>query len=130
MAAEAGDTAPDSPTRRLLIKQEQLIEAQIRLARLEWRGRWLANVRDLALMLGVVSLLAAAGAVIWSAATSRSVVVESFETPAIWNDNYFDLLPGESRTLSIAHGALPEHLWLVAGMGERAPLPDTGSVEL
>jgi beta-mannosidase len=58
------------------------------------------------------------------------VGVESYETPAIWNDNYFDLLPGESRTLSIEHGQLPEHLWLVAGMGERTRLPDTGSVEL
>jgi beta-mannosidase len=58
------------------------------------------------------------------------VGVESFETPAIWNDNYFDMLPGESRTLRIAHGALPEHLWLVADMGQRAALPASGSVEL
>ena len=58
------------------------------------------------------------------------VGLESYETPAIWNDNYFDLLPGESRSLHIAHGALPAHLWLVAGMGERAVVPDAGSVEL
>ncbi len=40
------------------------------------------------------------------------VGLESYETPAIWHDNYFDLLPGESRTLTIAHGTLPAHLWL------------------
>jgi beta-mannosidase len=58
------------------------------------------------------------------------VGVESFETPAIWNDNYFDLLPGESRQLRIVHGKLPDHLWLVADMGSRAALPETGSVTL
>jgi beta-mannosidase len=56
------------------------------------------------------------------------VGLESFETPAIWNDNYFDLLPGESRTLRIAHGRMPRHLWLVAGMGERAPLDRAAEV--
>jgi beta-mannosidase len=58
------------------------------------------------------------------------VGLESYESPAIWSDNYFDMLPGESRSLRIAHGALPEHLWLVAGMGERARLTDGQSVEL
>lgn len=58
------------------------------------------------------------------------VGVESYESAAIWSDNYFDLLPGESRSLTLAHGALPRHLWLVAGMGQRVALPDTGSVEL
>lgn len=56
------------------------------------------------------------------------VGVESFETPAIWDDNYFDLLPGETRTLRIAHGQMPQHLWLVAGMGERARLDTTAEV--
>ena len=58
------------------------------------------------------------------------VGVESYESPAIWNDNYFDLLPGEARTLRIAHGAQPKHLWLVAGMGQRIALPATGDVEV
>ncbi|RYZ02645.1 MAG: hypothetical protein EOO73_30770 [Myxococcales bacterium] len=56
--------------------------------------------------------------------------VESFESPAIWDDNYFDLLPGETRTLRLEHGRLPEHLWVVAGMGAREVLPPEGSVEL
>ncbi len=58
------------------------------------------------------------------------VGVESFEAPAIWDDNYFDLLPGEARTLRIEHGNFPQHLWLVAGMGERAALYEAQSVEL
>ncbi|HXK20142.1 MAG TPA: glycoside hydrolase family 2 protein, partial [Polyangiaceae bacterium] len=58
------------------------------------------------------------------------VGLESYESPAIWSDNYFDLLPGESRTLRIVHGSMPQHLWLVAGMGERARLPDGESIEL
>ncbi len=70
------------------------------------------------------------GVVVSSSGWRLRVGVESYETPAVWNDNYFDLLPGESRTLSIEHGALPAHLWLVAGMGERTPLPETGSAEL
>jgi beta-mannosidase len=58
------------------------------------------------------------------------VGVETFESPAIWDDNYFDLLPGESRTLRLEYGAPPEHLWLVAGMGARARLPAQGAIEL
>ena len=81
MEAEAGDTAADSPARMLLVEQRQLIEGQVQLNRLERFGRRLANVRDLAVMLGVLALLAGAGAVIWNAATSRGLVVESFETP-------------------------------------------------
>ena len=81
MEAEAGDTAADSPARMLLVEQRQLIEGQVQLNRLERFGRRLANVRDLAVMLGVLALLAGAGAVIWNAATSRGLVVESFQTP-------------------------------------------------
>jgi hypothetical protein len=70
------------------------------------------------------------GVVVQSSGWRLRVGVESFESPAIWSDNYFDLLPGESRTLRMAHGALPAHLWLVAGMGQRIALPETGDVEL
>jgi beta-mannosidase len=58
------------------------------------------------------------------------VGLESYESPAIWSDNYFDLLPGESRSLQIVHGALPEQLWLVAGMGERVRLTEAEGAEL
>ena len=70
------------------------------------------------------------GVVVSSSGWRLRVGVESYESPAIWSDNYFDLLPGESRSLSIAHGAVPRHLWVVAGMGQRAALPDTAEVEL
>ncbi len=81
MEAEAGDASPDSPSRRLLVQQERLIEEQIRLTRLERLGRRLATVRDLAIMAGVLALLTLAGGMVWSAANSHRVVVESFETP-------------------------------------------------
>jgi beta-mannosidase len=58
------------------------------------------------------------------------VGVESFESPAIWNDNYFDLLPGESRTLHLEYGHLPRHCWVVAGMGDRKALPLAGPAEI
>jgi beta-mannosidase len=70
------------------------------------------------------------GVVVSSSGWRLRVGVESYESPAIWDDNYFDLLPGESRTLRIAHGALPRHLWVVAGMGQRAALPDAAEIEL
>ena len=81
MAAEKSDRSADSPARRLLIEQERLIGEQIRLTRLERLGRRLATVRDVALMLGVLAMLTLAVGVVWGAATSRSVVVEPFETP-------------------------------------------------
>lgn len=58
------------------------------------------------------------------------VGVESYEANAVWDDNYFDLLPGEARTIGIAHGAFPSHIWVVAGMGDRAPLHEGETVEL
>jgi hypothetical protein len=58
------------------------------------------------------------------------VGVESFAPATIWRDNYVDLLPGESRLLELERGDMPELLWLVAGMGERAVLPETGAVQL
>jgi beta-mannosidase len=66
------------------------------------------------------------------------VGVESFEPGLVWNDNYFDLLPGETRTLHVSHRAshgaghpLPEHLWIVADMsGSRVALPEAEWVEL
>jgi hypothetical protein len=70
------------------------------------------------------------GVTVTSSGWRLRVGVESYESPAIWSDNYFDLLPGESRTLHLSYGAPPTHLWLVAGMGQRVALPETGEVEL
>jgi hypothetical protein len=58
------------------------------------------------------------------------VGVESYETPAIWDDDYFDMLPGEKRVLRIEHGTMPAHQWLVADMGTRAPLAPGQKIEL
>ncbi|HEX2876241.1 MAG TPA: glycoside hydrolase family 2 protein [Polyangiaceae bacterium] len=72
----------------------------------------------------------AEGVVVSSSGWRLRVGVETFESPAIWSDNYFDLLPGECRTLRIAHGVTPQHVWVVAGMGQRALLPLGAEVEL
>jgi beta-mannosidase len=58
------------------------------------------------------------------------VGVESYETGALWNDDYFDMLPGEKRTLRIEHGTMPVHQWLVADMGARAVLPAGATITL
>jgi beta-mannosidase len=58
------------------------------------------------------------------------VGVESYEANAVWDDNYFDLLPGEARSIGIAHGSFPSHIWVVAGMGERAALREGETVML
>ncbi|MBA3709487.1 MAG: hypothetical protein H0W83_11795 [Planctomycetes bacterium] len=51
------------------------------------------------------------------------VGVEGYETPSIWDDDYFDMTHGQTRVLRIEHGRMPEHLWAVADMGTRKPLP-------
>ncbi len=71
-----------------------------------------------------------AGVEITSTGWQVRVGVESYESPAIWSDNYFDILPGETRSLRIEHGALPRHLWLVAGMGARAAFGDADQVQI
>jgi beta-mannosidase len=58
------------------------------------------------------------------------VGVESYETPAVWDDDYFDMLPGEKRVLRIEHGTMPAHQWIVADMGTRAPLRLGQKIEL
>jgi hypothetical protein len=78
----------------------------------------------------VTATRVANGVAVSSSGWRLRVGVESFESPAIWDDNYFDLLPGETRTLRLEQGQWPEHLWVVAGMGQREPLPEIGSVEL
>jgi beta-mannosidase len=93
--------------------------------------RYLVPLADVEGLGGKVSARRTAdGVVVTSSGWRLRVGVESYESPAIWSDNYFDLLPGESRLLRLTHGALPTHVWVVAGMGQRAVLPETGEVEL
>ncbi len=68
--------------------------------------------------------------VLSSTAWRLRVGIESLEHPAIWDDNYLDLLPGESITLRIAYGTMPQHLWVVADMGTRMVLPPGGTISL
>ncbi len=57
------------------------------------------------------------------------VGVESYEAPVVWSDDYFDLLPGEERSLEPS-GPTPEHVWVVAGMGRRKRLLPGSEVHL
>jgi len=93
--------------------------------------RYLVQLADVEGLGGKVTAWRTAdGVMVKSSGWRLRVGIESYESPAIWSDNYFDLLPGESRALRMAYGALPQHLWLVAGMGQRKVLPDTGEIEL
>lgn len=74
MEAEAFDTALDSPARRLLIKQERLVDAQL-------TGERLSNALK---MLGGLAGLAAAAALAlmaWTASRAHGVVIEAFSVP-------------------------------------------------
>lgn len=93
--------------------------------------RYLVPLAELRSVDGKVSARRVPGGVqVTSNGWRLRVGVESFETPVLWNDNYVDLLPGESRTFRVESGAAPEHLWIVAGMGARMALPADGSIEL
>jgi len=71
MEAVVTGATPDSTARTLLLRQTRLIEMQIQQIRLR---RWLVT--------GLVALLAfAIGAVLWSAARDRSLVIEAFSAP-------------------------------------------------
>jgi beta-mannosidase len=112
-------------------RRHALVASLIHDGGVERDFRYLAPLAELIGLGGKVTAKRAGERVELSSSGWRlRVGVESYETPAIWNDNYFDLLPGESKTLHITHGSFPEHLWLVAGMADRTALPETGSVEL
>lgn len=117
---------------RDLVRARHALVATLRHAGgVERDFRYLAPLADLEGLGGKVTASRVPGGVTLSSSGWRlRVGVESFESPAIWSDNYFDLLPGESRTLHVEHGASPAHVWVVAGMGARAVLPSDGAVEL
>ena len=74
MEAEAHDTSPDSPARRVLLKQEKLIGWQIASERAG------AALKVLTALVGVL-LLACMGFMAWSAHNDRSLRIAPFETP-------------------------------------------------
>jgi tetratricopeptide (TPR) repeat protein len=81
MEAEAGDTAPDSPARTLLINQNRLI-----IADLHHRGWQIASERAgfaLKVLTGVAGLAVAFGlaTLVWQAAHARGLVVAPFSVP-------------------------------------------------
>ena len=74
MEAEAHDTSPDSPARRVLLKQERLIGWDIAERRM---GVALKALTGLA---GVVAAFAL-GALVWNAAHADNLVIEAFSVP-------------------------------------------------
>lgn len=50
------------------------------------------------------------------------VGVEAFESPVVFSDNYFEMLPGEERVIEPVFGVEPTALFLVADMGTRVRL--------
>ena len=74
MAADRHDPDPDSPARRVLLKNEHLFDAQTaQLGRQRWR--------DFAMAALGVCVLAGAGLLVWDASQAKEVVVEPFAVP-------------------------------------------------
>ena len=71
MEAASRQAAPDPTARTLLLRQTRLIEMQIQQIRIR---RWLAGA-------AIALVLAGLGAVLWSAAGDRSLVIQSFTAP-------------------------------------------------
>ena len=74
MEAEAGDAAPDSPARRVLLSQERLIGWEI-------ADRRAGLALKASAALGVLLLVAALLVMAWQASQSRGLVVEAFSVP-------------------------------------------------
>lgn len=77
----AADDPPDSPSRRLLTAQEQLIRSQIGLADNERFRNRIKAVRDMALTAGVIALLGFGGWTVWRAARADEMVLEPWTAP-------------------------------------------------
>lgn len=74
MNAGRHDPDPDSPARRVLLKNERLIDAQTaQLGRQRWR--------DFIITALGVCVLAGAGLLVWDASRAKGVVVEPFAAP-------------------------------------------------
>ncbi|MDO9335316.1 MAG: hypothetical protein Q7T61_02850 [Caulobacter sp.] len=81
MDAEAGGHTLDSPTLRLLGKQERLIDAEIALARDARFANRIKAVRDIALGVGAVLVVGMAGWLVWDSAHADDLVLEPWTAP-------------------------------------------------
>ena len=87
MDAESEGRPLDSPTLRLLGKQERLIDAEIDLARDARLAGRIKAFRDIALLLGAVLVLLAAGWMVWDAAQADDLVLEPWTAPPAFAEN-------------------------------------------
>ena len=78
MGAEHDDPDPDSPARRVLLKQERLIHEQIALARNERFRNRIKAARDAALAALAIAVVAGGAWVVWDASRADGVVIEPF----------------------------------------------------
>ena len=67
MEAEAGDASPDSPARRVLLKQAELIDADLRHRRLQIAGERMSNLLKVGIGLAGLAVAIALGLMAWSA---------------------------------------------------------------
>lgn len=81
MEAEASGTAPTGEASALLRRQSLLIDEQIGLARNERFRNRIRSVRDIAIAFMVVTLIVAAGAVVWTASRTTGLVIQPFSVP-------------------------------------------------
>lgn len=81
MEAEAGDAAPDSPARRVLLGQERLIGADLRLRGWEIADRRAAVVLKMVTGLAGLAAVAVVAFALWDASQARGLVIDAFSTP-------------------------------------------------
>ena len=81
MEAEAGDTSPESPARRVLIKHEKLIELDMRHRRRQIASEDLSIALKLLTAAAGLTVAVALGLMIWSASRADGLVIEAFSVP-------------------------------------------------
>jgi tetratricopeptide (TPR) repeat protein len=81
LSAARKEAALEAPARDVLTRNARLLEEQIGLARNERFRARIKAVRDLAIAATVILLLAAVGAMVWSARQANEVVLQAFVVP-------------------------------------------------
>ena len=81
MEAEAGDAASDSPARRLLLEQIELIRDDRRHRRRQIASEDLSIALKLLTAAAGLAVAVALGAMIWSASRADGLVIEAFSVP-------------------------------------------------
>lgn len=81
MEAEAKNDAPDSPARTVLLKQAQLIDADLRHRRLQIAGEWMSNLLKVGIGLAGLAVAIALSLMAWNASRANGLVIKPFSVP-------------------------------------------------